>query len=153
MLKPSGTYSKLEPKNTKCTFVGYNVDSKAYWLIGVVTGILILSWDVIFDETIPSEMRLTRCIRDWRDSGSAKSSRGLQGSSWCSIVSSCMCCCQQMAKTGNRAKKWNAKFNTTSTYVCASIEMRSKAKLKPYLGLQKKLQNNTLNGTIVWVHV
>jgi hypothetical protein len=30
VLKPSETYSKPEPKNTKCTFVGYNVDSKAY---------------------------------------------------------------------------------------------------------------------------
>jgi hypothetical protein len=30
VLKPSETYSKLEPKNKKFAFVGYNIDSKAY---------------------------------------------------------------------------------------------------------------------------
>jgi len=46
--------SKLEPKNTKCTFVGYNTNSKAYRLIVVLREKMILSWDVIFNKIVTS---------------------------------------------------------------------------------------------------
>jgi hypothetical protein len=46
--------SKLEPKSTKCIFVGYSADSKVYKLINIVIGKLILSHNVIFNKIIAS---------------------------------------------------------------------------------------------------
>ncbi len=44
--------TKLDAKNTKCVFVKYNVDSKAYRLIEESTGKLIISRDVVFNEVV-----------------------------------------------------------------------------------------------------
>lgn len=49
--------SKLEPKNTKCTFVGYSTNSKAYTYINVLREKLILSQDVIFNKIVISSLR------------------------------------------------------------------------------------------------
>lgn len=46
--------SKLEPKSTKCIFVGYSADSKVYKLINIAIGKLILSHNMIFNEIIAS---------------------------------------------------------------------------------------------------
>ncbi len=45
---------KSEPINTKCTFVGYSTNSKAYTLINVLREKLILSQDVIFNKIVTS---------------------------------------------------------------------------------------------------
>jgi hypothetical protein len=48
--------SKLEPKNTKCTFVGYNTNSKAYKLINVLREKLIFNRDIIFNKIVTSSL-------------------------------------------------------------------------------------------------
>ncbi len=44
------TRIKLKPKNTKCVFVRYNLDSKGYKFIGKSTIKLFISWNVTFHE-------------------------------------------------------------------------------------------------------
>jgi hypothetical protein len=46
------TWTKLEPKSTKCIFVSYNIDSKVYKLINIAIGKLILSHNVIFNKIV-----------------------------------------------------------------------------------------------------
>ena len=42
---------KLEPRSMKCIFIGYKYDEKGYKLWCSETKILVISRDVIFDET------------------------------------------------------------------------------------------------------
>ncbi len=56
-LKPKQTCeSKLEPKNTKCTFVGYSTNSKAYRFINMFREKLILNGDLIFNKIVTSNI-------------------------------------------------------------------------------------------------
>jgi hypothetical protein len=48
--KPIETRMKLEPKSTKCVFVGYNLESKGYKSIVLENRKLIISQNVIFNE-------------------------------------------------------------------------------------------------------
>jgi hypothetical protein len=51
--KPSQTRTSLEPRITKCMFVGYNTNSKAYRLVDCAIKKMKLNKDVIFDEITP----------------------------------------------------------------------------------------------------
>jgi hypothetical protein len=46
------TWTRLEPKSTKCIFVGYSTDSKSYKLINIDIGKLILNHDVTFNKIV-----------------------------------------------------------------------------------------------------
>jgi hypothetical protein len=46
------TWTKLEPKSTKCIFVGSYTNSMAYKLINIAIGKLIFNHDVIFNKTV-----------------------------------------------------------------------------------------------------
>jgi hypothetical protein len=50
---------RIKLENTKCMFVGYNVDLKAYWLIDFIIGKLIkVNYKVIFNEVGASSSKL-----------------------------------------------------------------------------------------------
>jgi len=46
------TWTRLEPKSTKCIFVGYSIDSKSYKLINIDIGKLILNHDLTFNKIV-----------------------------------------------------------------------------------------------------
>jgi hypothetical protein len=48
--RPPQTRTKFKPKNTKCMFVGYNTNFKAYRLVDCAIRKIKLNCDVIFDE-------------------------------------------------------------------------------------------------------
>ena len=48
---PSANRSKLQPKSKECIFTGYDMDSKAYRLYDPRTMSIIISRDVVFDES------------------------------------------------------------------------------------------------------
>ena len=47
---PDEERTKLEPKSRKCIFLGYDMESKAYWLYDPKARKVRLSWDVVFQE-------------------------------------------------------------------------------------------------------
>lgn len=53
--KLGGSKAKLEPKRNRCVFIGYNLDCKAYRFIEESIGKLIISWDVMFNETMTKD--------------------------------------------------------------------------------------------------
>jgi hypothetical protein len=48
--RPSQKKTKLEPKNTKCMFVGYNANSKAYRLVDCAIRNIKPNRNTVFDE-------------------------------------------------------------------------------------------------------
>jgi hypothetical protein len=52
--RPSQTKTNLKPKSTKCMFVGYNINSKAYRLVDCAIRKIKLSHDVVFNEITPT---------------------------------------------------------------------------------------------------
>ena len=58
---PKENRKKLDSKTLKCMFLGFDSESKAYHLYDQIRQKVVISWDVVFDETKVGVRYLSHC--------------------------------------------------------------------------------------------